>query len=433
MFNINYQNMGPFQGTDAMLAGLHNEGFAARRQKATEAYELAVNSAVRLFSDVLSGDEAPWMLQEAIAPRHASVVEELNLRYPGMIHARETMSVSDFSQYLTVDVLDRVLWGYYQTSVVPNFALVKKVTLNDTRNVKRFTVNGGIAPFERQMNPGEPPKQRALTPVAPIEYSPDVYQGMMSINWRALLNDDMGIFREMTQGLNTSWNLTVWEAITNLFVDTAGPNALLYNSTFKNQILITNGSTIDNPPLDFQGLADGRAVLERMRTPDDQPITHQGQLYLVVGTALQQTAEFLLGSDKADVTVLGGTANADGFPVARLTVNPKTITQGIKLIVDKKMRDVCTTSGVRDTMWMLTYDPNAQARPSIEFGMVRGWDQPILLQKAPNTMRVGGGVDPMLGDFLTGDLDYKSVVIYGGAQGDGRSTVASTGQGTRVV
>jgi hypothetical protein len=44
-------------------------------------------------------------------------------------------------------------------------------------------------------------------------------------------------------------------------------------------------------------------------------------------------------------------------------------------------------------------------------------------------MRMGGGVDAMLGDFNTMDQDMKIVTVFGGVQIDGRSTVASTGQG----
>ena len=43
-------------------------------------------------------------------------------------------------------------------------------------------------------------------------------------------------------------------------------------------------------------------------------------------------------------------------------------------------------------------------------------------------MRVGGGVDPMLGDFYTMDQEFKGLLVMGGTQGDGRSTVSSTGQ-----
>jgi Mrp family chromosome partitioning ATPase len=69
-----------------------------------------------------------------------------------------------------------------------------------------------------------------------------------------------------------------------------------------------------------------------------------------------------------------------------------------------------------------------QARPSLELGFLNGFDTPQLYQKLPNTMRVGGGVDPLLGDFYTMDQEFKGLLVMGGTQGDGRSTVSSTGQ-----
>jgi hypothetical protein len=111
-------------------------------------------------------------------------------------------------------------------------------------------------------------------------------------------------------------------------------------------------------------------------------------------------------------------------------VSPSYVTGGLVPILDKYIRIVCTTTGVRDTMWGITFDPNVQPRPSIEFGQLRGFESPQVYQKAPNTMRAGGGVDPSLGDFLTMDSDYKALTVFGGTQVDGRSTVASTGQGS---
>ena len=45
-------------------------------------------------------------------------------------------------------------------------------------------------------------------------------------------------------------------------------------------------------------------------------------------------------------------------------------------------------------------------------------------------MRVGGGVDPMMGDFYSMDQSFKGVLVLGGTQIDGRSTVVSTGAGS---
>ena len=43
-------------------------------------------------------------------------------------------------------------------------------------------------------------------------------------------------------------------------------------------------------------------------------------------------------------------------------------------------------------------------------------------------MRVGGGVDPSLGDFYTMNQEFKGCLVMGGTQIDGRSSAWSTGQ-----
>jgi hypothetical protein len=160
------------------------------------------------------------------------------------------------------------------------------------------------------------------------------------------------------------------------------------------------------------------------------PLVHQGRKYLWYGPGLDTTARALMAALQADISVGGGTTNSDGFPSQRLRVNANYITGGLTPILDKYIPLVCTTSGVKNTMWGITYEPAVQPRPSAVFGMLKGWTTPQVFQKAPNTMRAGGGIDPTLGDFLTMDQDYKAIAIFGGTQVDGHSTVASTGQGS---
>lgn len=424
-----FSRFGSYTGSDALAAMQAAEGFIARQRKMSEAHKARVDNFVKLFAAVASGAEDPFLLREAFTPRHEYAVIELGRKYPGVLRFSETMATSDFADYLTVDVLDRMLWGYWNIDQVPNMALVKKVTLRDFRQVKRFEVNGAVKPFEIH-KAGVPPEERALEPVDPITYAPDLYQGMMSVNWRAMVNDDLGIFNDLIMRLASSWNLTVWKAITSLYVASTGPHTALYNSTFANLITTANGAATSNPPLSFQGLIDADTVLTRMLNPDGQPFTLTGKKYLWYGPALHTTAQALMKALVADISVGGGTTNSDGFPSQRLRVATEYVTGGIVPILDKYIRIVCTTSGVRDTMWGITYEPAAQPRPSIEFGMLRGFENPQLFQKAPNTMRAGGGLDPSLGDFLTMDQDYKAIAVFGGKQGDGRSTVASTGAGS---
>lgn len=425
------ENIGQYEGSDGLQAMMAAQGYMSQRRKLSEAHKARVDSFCKLFGNVVSGKEDTFLLKEAMFPQHDYAIAEINRRYPGVINLRETMSVTDFANYLTVDVLDRMLYGYWFPESIPNRALVKEETFRDFRDVKRFQVNGGVTPFEKQGSPGAPPPQRALTPVAPITFAPDLYQGQMSINWRAIVNDDLGIFNDLVQRLAASWNLTIWKAITSLYVDINGPSALLYNSTFVNQILIANGATVNNPPLDFQGLIDADHVLQRMLSPDGQPFMFTGRKYLWYGPALDTTARALMAALQADISVGGGTTNAQGFPSQRLRVNANYITGGMIPIMDKYIPLIATaaTGNIKNTMWGITYEPSVQPRPSVVFGMLRGFETPQLFQRAPNTMRAGGGLEPSMGDFLTMDLDYKAICVFGGTQVDGRSTVASTGAG----
>ena len=421
----------------------------ARRRKVAE--------AARLMADAMEGTIDPFLFKQAWNPTHEMYVHHLAENYPGIFGAasqalrsgriglRETMSYSDYSA-LTVDILDRMLYGYYTAAPIANMPLVKEHPLRDFRLVARYTMDGATLPFSRMPNDfpalvphgaGEPPTQRSMQQAAlevegstqRVTYQPQLYQGSMSVNWRALVNDDLGIFRDMIQRLAISGNRTIYSFITGLYASADGWNTTLYNSTFGNLVTTAYGASSNNPALSWQGLLDARTVLSKMKDLDGQPITFDGTLYLTVGPALETTAISMAKAMQVDISVGGGTQNVEGFPQQRLRTENWPMA-GVVPIVDKYLPLICTTSGVRDTMWALTYDPKVQARPSIELGQLQGYETPQLFQKVPNTMRVGGGVDPMLGDFWTMNQDYKGVLVLGGTQIDGRSTVASTGQGS---
>lgn len=408
-----------------------------------------VFEAARLLADCVEGRLDPIFFKEAMSPTNPVLVEHLRQTYPRIfrersIGLRETMSYSDYSA-LTVDILDRMLYGYYSAAPITNKPLVKMHTLRDFRLVARYAMDGATKPFSRMPNDfpslvphgaGEPPTERSMQQAAlevegstqRVTYQPQLYQGMMSVNWRALVNDDLGIFQDMVQRLAISGNRTIYSFITGLYSSATGPNTTLYSATFANQVKTANGASSNNPALSWQGLLDARTVLSKMLDIDGQPITFDGALYLVVGPALENTALMMAKAMQVGLSNTGGSANAQGFPTQWLNV-PNWPMDGVTPIVDKYLPLITTSAGVKDTQWYLTYEPSVQARPSLELGMLAGYETPQLFQKVPNTMRVGGGVEPMLGDFWTMNQDYKGILVLGGTQIDGRSTVASTGQG----
>lgn len=451
------ERVGPVQqNSEDVNSLMAREGFSPRQTVQHPLRERRINAAARLMADVLEGREDSMMLKQAMSPTKKWAVAGLREGYPdlflndgsGSIGLRETMSYSDYSA-LTVDILDRLLYGYYTDAPVNTLPLVKKKSLRDFRLVARYAMDGAVRPFTRipaasgsdttlvPHGAGEPPTNRSMQQAAlevegstqRVTYQPQLYQGMMSVNWRAFINDDLGIFNDLVQRLAISGRRTIAEFITLLYVQSNGFNSNLTAGVFNNLITIANGASANNPPLTFNALLDGMTVIEKQLDLDGQPITFDGTLYLVFGPALYTTAMSLVKAVQADISVGGGTTNAQGFPSQRLRI-PNWPATGLVPIQDKWIRIVCSTSGIKDSMWALMYDPNAQARPALELGMLQGFDTPQIYQEVPNTMRVGGGVDPSLGNFYTMNQNFKGLLVLGGTQIDGRSMALSTGAGS---
>lgn len=400
------------------------EGFSPVVREKSLARQARINEAARLWVDVLDGRQDPYFLRQAMMPSSEHGFRVLTESYPRLF--QEAMSTSDFLA-LTADVLDRALLGYYSGVPIPNLGLAKKATLRDFRNRKLFFEDGMVTPFEK-LGEFEVAKQRALTDNTPILYSPDVYAGAAKLSWRALMNDDLGIFQDIPKRLALAAQRTLHKFITTLYMDVNGPHAGLFKTAFANQIITANGAQSNNPALSAGGLSDAFTVMMKQVDSGGDPIMIPGKLFLVVGPALFTTAKNLMNTLTQDVSVEGGTQNAQGFPTRRIRVN-NWMVGNLELVLDPYMPIVCTAAGIRNTSWMLIADPATQERPALELGYLRGFDQPQLFQKLPNTQRIGGGVDPTMGDYHTMNTEMKAVMAFGGVQIDGRSAVASTGAG----
>src|SRR6185369_3958422 len=412
-------------------AGLDvGEGFSARRKQAQGRHNLRVLEAARLITDVAAGRQDPFLMRQAFNPTHEYAVRQLAESYPGLINLREApiggMSITDFSA-LTLDVLDRLLYGYYNATPVVSLPLVRKHTLRDFRNVCRYLIDGATTPSEA-VDPGAQPKEKTLINNSPIQYAPLKYESFTRVVWEAMINDDLGIFTDLAQRLVIGANRGIEMFLTGLYIDASGPNTNLYNSTYTNIINIANGAASNNPALSAQGLQDAFKVLASMRDVDGYPIIISGKIYLWYGPALVATANNLMNQVTTGLSVNGGITNAQGFPSQFLTVN-NWMVQNLNPIMNPFIPLVATSAN-SGTTWGLTMDPGAQNRPAMEFGHLQGFETPQIFAKVPNTMRVGGGVDASLGDFYTMSQEMKVLTVYGGKVIDGRSTVASNGSGT---
>ena len=426
-------------------------GFAAARRQANAAHKRRVSEAARLYADVLSGRANPILLQEAMAPKTDYIVEHLRREYPGlyldsngrMLGLRETMSVTDY-QALYVDVLDRMYYGFYSAYPIVNKSLVKMHTLRDFRLVSRYLLDGAVTPFTA-MDAAAPPPQRALlgpapqdgsvpptfsTSTAPIQYQPLLYQAMTSVNWRAFVNDDLGIFKDLSNRLAIAGNRGISKFITEFFWNSTGPNPVLYQAGYTNLITEAYGAATNNPPLSAQGIMDAMKVLAGMVDSTGDPILINGKITLVYGPALTAAAQNIKKAVNLLLASEGGTLTSAQFPNQVLQVG--NWLGDMDLCMDPYMPIVMNNAAgnIAHTAWALVVDPNSQSRPAVEMGMLQGYEVPQIYTKLPNTQRMGGGVDPMLGDFYTMDSDMKIVSVFGGTVIDGRSTVVSTGAGS---
>ena len=394
-------------------------GFNAVTREASLQRQARIAEAAGLWADCLQGRQDPFFLKQAFSPSNDAAFRILCEKYPAVF--RETMTTSDFSA-LTVDVLDRMLLGNYTEVPIPVMPLVKKATLRDFRNKKIFIVDGMETPFTPVAELAPVP-QRSTSQRTPIQYAPSKYEAGTAISWEAVVNDDLGIFTDVPQRLARGARRTIHKAITSQFFDTNGPHASLFTAAFANIINTANGASANNPPLSLSGLSDGLTVLAAQKDTGGDPIEIPGNIFLVVGPSLYVTAQNIKHQLLADVNVLGGATNVrvrvDNWIVGNLTI-----------VMDPYIPIVAATGTAGAKSWLLVSDPAAQGRPAVEMGFLSGYDVPQLYQKVPNTMRIGGGVEPMLGDFQSMATELKALMVFGGAQLDGRSVAGSNGSGT---
>lgn len=437
--------VGPVSHAQPLLENAALQGFRAARRNAGAVHDRRVREAARLYADALQGRIDPILIREAMFPKNDYIVAHLMEAYPGiygdpggrnLLGLRETMAVTDY-QALFVDVLDRIYYGYYNGFPIYNMALVRKHTLRDFRLVSRYLLDGVVTTMPG-IDPAAPPAQRALlgptpqdgspaTSTAPLQYQPLLYQAMTSVNWAAMVNDDLGIFRDLAQRLALAMNRTISKFITTFYTSSTGPNPTLYKGPYNNQIIVANGASTNNPVLNTQGLIDAINVLSLMRDSGGDPISITGRMKLWYGPAYEGTVQNVMNALSIFVQNQGGSGNTQGFPVQFLQTQPWLV-QRMDPVMDPYIPIVCTSSA-KNTMWGITVDPDSQARPATEVGFLAGYETPQIFTKVPNTMRAGGGVDPTLGDFNSMDQDMKVVCVMGGVNIDGRSTVASTGLG----
>jgi len=440
------------------LAGLN--GFGRRgihRLPKTDPNRIRAYEAARLIADCIAGRVDPYWVRVAMAPpdeNHISMLRENG--YPGLYPQgvtttlRETMSRTDY-QALFADVLDILYYGFFNAFPIFNEAVCRIQDLADTRFVKRYMLDGLVSPAVFQ-DLAAPANQQALSGPVPqdastfpttnteaVEYQPALMQTKASINWSAILNDNLGIFQDVPKRIVISINRGITIFIHSLYCGNGALNTTLFPGggtgagSYNNQILLANGASMNNPPLGAQGIMDATKILAGQRDSSGQPIMMGGmggRVKIVFGSSNIAVAKNLQNATRNQISVEGGSQNTQGFPQQWIETNA-WFNQNTDWIHDPYLDDGAAAAGFSSLpgAWFMFADPAMLERPAIEIGYLRGFRQAQLFQKVPNTMRPGGGVEPMMGDWSTMDQEMKAISVLGGNIMDGRSVVGSTGAG----
>jgi len=335
-------------------------------------------------------------------------------------HLQEAMTTSDFPN-LFGDVIDRqVLAGYRETpQTYRSYAKVSQV--RDFRTVSRFKVDGGEGVLAEVAEQTAYP-EAALTD-GKYQYSVKKYGRRMPFSWESMINDDLGMLRDVPERFGRAARRTEERFATGLFVGVSGPNGTFFANGNKNVVNTTNGAASDNPALSVTGIQDAMKVLSRQVDADGEPITITS-MELVVPPALTVPAMTILNATTIrDSSAAGGGASGRELEVANWM-------KGIVNLSVNPYIPVLATSGNGNTSWFLFANPN-EGRPAMEIGFLRGHEEPEVFMKSPNAVRVGGGDAGALdGDFDVDSVEYKVRHVLGGSLMDPKAAVASNGSGS---
>lgn len=325
---------------------------------------------------------------------------------------REVLSTSDFP-ILFGDIMDtRLLSQYAQTT--PTWSqYAQRGFVTDFRQSRLIALDGLQTPLYPAYRKPE---------LAGVQYDNDldetayltqvqVYEKGIAYNWRMLMNRRGEFLSRLPALLARGANRTEEKFASDLYMDSTGPDSTFFS--VGNANIVTG-----NPALSVAALKTALNVMYAHVDSGSDPIEIDG-VTLVVPPLLQLTAMEVLKAYQLETTPGSTTATAVFMGVPWINK--------FKLAVNW-YQPIVDTSANRHTTWYLFADP-ATNRPGLEVTFLTGYEKPSLWQKAPNTQRLGGAVDPMMGDFETGSIHQKIMHILGGTQVDPKAAVASLGTG----
>lgn len=394
----------------------------AQQQQAAR-HEARVAAASEFVRDLLTGATRAYYLREVLSPSNPEMARHIEGTYPGLVRPAvlregvrlgddmlsESMSVSDFP-LLMGDVIDRMLLARFnaQPQVWRQYISVGR-PLRDFRDARMIQTDGGNVAWD-EITDLEGLTYTTITESGYI-MSPKLYGKAARLSWRLLRNDDLDAFAEIPAILGQGGRRTLNSFATDLLFDANGPDATLFSAGNGNRLA-------GNPPLSITSLGTAIQTLMGFTDSVGEPIAVEG-IRLVYGPGLHVTVQNILNQLSVRTVIAGGVTGGE-------VETTNWLVRGITPVMDPYIPLIALTNGA--TSWALLADPDA-GRPIARIRFLQGFEEPVLYQKAPNTQRIGGGLDDSVGDFQSMASEFKGLLGFGGITMEPKAGVASNGSG----
>lgn len=381
----------------------------AETRRADPRHKAKLKEAYDFYQEIVRGQRPAWQLEEA-------------------------MTTSDFP-LLFGDILQRELLGGYAGMPVSWPSYVRRRTLPDaTRQARRLAYDGmdsHMTTANKAPDTTNGPEDNTLAETGYLVGPLDVYERIVSINWKTLLADDLGAFNDIPGKLATAARRTEEFLVAGLLCDSAGPHATFFTDARANTLVTANGAASAQPALSVQGLVDAMQVWHRMtNATTGEPITIMGST-LVIPRELEVLAASIFNAIQIETNASGlggsltGLSNSSGVE-QRLLMN-NWVTGGLTRAVNPYLSTINTTNG--STAWYVVANPTMN-RPAFEIDFLQGEEAPILLRQRTDAERVGGGAADMFGSFEGGEIRFKVMHLVSVSHLDYHGAIASQGDGS---
>lgn len=382
------------------------------------------NTFLEVWDDIAAGIDKKnaWRHNPAYMVKFAKFTEAMKLLKQGRLRStqlQEVLTTSDFP-ILFGDILDRRLLNQYQITPGTWASYAARGTVADFRQSRIIAIDGLQAPFTPsnfKKPEGDTVKDDNNVTETGYVTQVQVYERGYSLSWRMFVNRALNFIDRFPVLLANGARRTESKFATSLFTGSAGPNATFFAAGNRNLVKTAYGASVDDPKLSIRGIRDALNVMYSQVDSGGDPIAING-VTLVVPPLLQITAQEILQGNLLEIVPATSALGT--------RIQTPNWASNISLAVEWYLPIVQSASSNKQTTWFLFANPTV-GRPAMELTFLEGYDTPSFWQKAPNTMRMGGAVDPMMGDFNDSSQHYKCMIVIGGVLLDPKSAVVSLG------